>query len=163
MALTILTAGLAACGLLLLLWSVAEAMLLPLPREDAVLVAPLQGGAAEVERQIRGCRWMREHRGLRAQIIWIDRGLTPEGEDQAAVMSVIYDGIKAGRESMDTTAFCRCVERLSARGAELMVLGCTELPLAVELYHIHCRCIDPATELAKAAVRFALGREPKSI
>ena len=79
MALTILTAGLAACGLLLLLWSVAEAMLLPLPREDAVLVAPLQGGAAEVERQIRGCRWMREHRGLRAQIIWIDRGLTPEG------------------------------------------------------------------------------------
>ena len=42
MALTILTAGLAACGLLLLLWSVAEAMLLPLPREDAVLVAPLQ-------------------------------------------------------------------------------------------------------------------------
>ena len=53
MALTILTAGLAACGLLLLLWSVAEAMLLPLPREDAVLVAPLQGGAAEVERQIR--------------------------------------------------------------------------------------------------------------
>ena len=75
MALTILTAGLAACGLLLLLWSVAEAMLLPLPREDAVLIAPLQGGAAEVERQIRGCRWMREHRGLRAQIIWIDRGL----------------------------------------------------------------------------------------
>ena len=63
MALTILTAGLAACGLLLLLWSVAEAMLLPLPREDAVLVAPLQGGAAEVERQIRGCRWMREQSG----------------------------------------------------------------------------------------------------
>ena len=74
MALTILTAGLAACGLLLLLWSVAE----------AVLVAPLQGGAAEVERQIRGCRWMREHRGLRAQIIWIDRGLTPEGQEAAA-------------------------------------------------------------------------------
>ena len=73
MALTILTAGLAACGLLLLLWSVAEAMLLPLPREDAVLVAPLQGGAAEVERQIRGCRWMREHRGL-----------TPEGQEAAA-------------------------------------------------------------------------------
>ena len=47
MALTILTAGLAACGLLLLLWSVAEAMLLPLPREDAVLVAPLQDAAGE--------------------------------------------------------------------------------------------------------------------
>ena len=41
-------------------------------------------GAAEVERQIRGCRWMREHRGLRAQIIWIDRGLTPEGQEAAA-------------------------------------------------------------------------------
>ena len=41
MALTILTAGLAACGLLLLL-------------------------------------------GLRAQIIWIDRGLTPEGQEAAA-------------------------------------------------------------------------------
>ena len=83
MALTILTAGLAACGLLLLLWSVAEAMLLPLPREDAVLVAPLQGGAAAVERQSGG-RWMREQRGLRAQILWLDRGLTPEGQEAAA-------------------------------------------------------------------------------
>lgn len=27
---------------------------------------------------------MREHRGLRAQIIWIDRGLTPEGQEAAA-------------------------------------------------------------------------------
>lgn len=54
-------------------------MLLPRRARMPVLVAPLQGGAAEVERAIRGCRWMREHRGLRAQIIWIDRGLTPEG------------------------------------------------------------------------------------
>lgn len=97
MALTILTAGLAACGLLLLLWSVAEAMLLPLPREDAVLVAPLQGGAAEVERQIRGCRWMREHRGLRAQIIWIDRGLTPEGQEAAARLAAGCGGRAALR------------------------------------------------------------------
>ena len=27
---------------------------------------------------------MREHRGLRAQIIWIDRGLTPERQEAAA-------------------------------------------------------------------------------
>lgn len=85
MALTILTAGLAACGLLLLLWSVAEAMLLPLPREDAVLVAPLQGGAGRGgAADPPAARWMREHRGLRAQIIWIDRGLTPEGQEAAA-------------------------------------------------------------------------------
>ena len=63
MALTILTAGLAACGLLLLLWSVAEAMLLPLPREDAMLVAPLQGGAAEVERQEAAARLLRDAAG----------------------------------------------------------------------------------------------------
>ena len=88
--------------------------------------------------------------------------LQPEGEDQQAVMSVIYDGIKSGRRQMDTTAFRRAIDNLFARGAEIMVLGCTELPLAMELYGVDCPCIDPATELAKAAIRCALGMEPKA-
>lgn len=88
--------------------------------------------------------------------------LQPEGEDQQAVMSVIYDGIKSGRREMDTTAFRRAIEGLFARGAEIMVLGCTELPLAMELYGVDYPSIDPATELAKAAIRAALGVEPKS-
>lgn len=88
--------------------------------------------------------------------------LQPAGEQQQAVMSVIYDGIKSGRRQLDTAAFRRAIDGLFARGAQTMVLGCTELPLAMELYGVECPHIDPATELAKAAIRFALGVEPKA-
>jgi len=81
--------------------------------------------------------------------------LTPEGAEQAAVMSIIYDGVKAGRTDYDAAAFCRCCERLLARGAQTLILGCTELPLAFELYRLDYPAVDPTLELALAALRFA--------
>ncbi|MBE7004616.1 MAG: amino acid racemase [Ruminococcaceae bacterium] len=81
--------------------------------------------------------------------------LTPDGADQAAVMGVIYEGVKAGRFDYDASAFRRCCERLLARGAETLILGCTELPLAFELYRLDYPAVDPTLELALAALRFA--------
>ena len=81
--------------------------------------------------------------------------LTPEGDDQAAVMGVIYDGVKFGDLAYDTAAFRRCCEHLLARGAETLILGCTELPLAFELYHLDYPAVDPTLELALGALRFA--------
>ena len=80
--------------------------------------------------------------------------LTPEGGDQAAVMGVIYDGVKSGDPAYGTAAFRRCCEHLLARGAETLVLGCTELPLAFELYHLDYPAVDPTLELALGALRF---------
>lgn len=81
--------------------------------------------------------------------------LVPEGEDQSAVMDIIYNGIKAGDMSHDTTAFRKTAASLLARGAQTLILGCTELPLAVEIYHLDFPTTDPTLELALGAIRFA--------
>ena len=55
--------------------------------------------------------------------------LTPDNtEDQSAVMDIIYNGVKAGDLTHDATAFRAACEHLLARGAEVLILGCTELP-----------------------------------
>jgi len=86
------------------------------------------------------------------------RLLTPDTkEDQAAVMDVIYRGVKAGDMTHDVSAFRRTCENLLSRGAEALILGCTELPPAFEIYHLEYPSIDPTLELALGAIRFAGG------
>ena len=86
--------------------------------------------------------------------------LTPVGEAQDAVMGVIYDGVKAGVADYDTTAFKAVVADLTAKGAETMILGCTELPLAMDMYNLDFPAADPTLILAKAAI-LACGYEVK--
>ena len=87
--------------------------------------------------------------------------LTPESaDDQAAVMDLIYNGVKTGDLLHDTAAFRAACEHLLARGAEVLVLGCTELPVAFELYRLDYPRIDPTLELALGAIR-AAGCETK--
>ncbi len=81
--------------------------------------------------------------------------LTPDVEGQASVMDIIYNGVKAGDMAHDTSALRRCCEALLACGAETLILGCTELPPAFELYHLDYPATDPTLELALAAIRCA--------
>lgn len=81
--------------------------------------------------------------------------LLPPPDDQAAVMGVIYDGVKAGDMCYDVSAFRRCCKSLLERGAETLILGCTELPLAFALYRLDYSATDPTLELALGALRFA--------
>ena len=74
---------------------------------------------------------------------------------QAAVMDIIYNGVKAGDLTHDATAFRAACEHLLARGAEVLILGCTELPPAFDIYHLDYPNVDPTLELALAAVRAA--------
>ena len=87
--------------------------------------------------------------------------LTPDDPaDQAAVMDIIYNGVKAGDLTHDTTAFRAACEHLLARGAEVLILGCTELPPAFDIYRLDYPNVDPTLELALAAIR-AAGCETK--
>ncbi len=52
----------------------------------------------------------------------------PDQEGQQAVMSLIYDQIKAGKEP-ELDLFHRVKEHLREKGAQAVVLGCTELSL----------------------------------
>ncbi len=81
--------------------------------------------------------------------------LLPEADDQAAVMGVIYQGVKAGNAAYDADGFRRCCEHLLAQGAQTLILGCTELPLAFAQYRLDYPATDPTLELALGALRFA--------
>ena len=80
--------------------------------------------------------------------------LEPVGSDQRAVMDVIYNGVKAGDLAHDVGPFRAACESLLAAGAQALVLGCTELPLAFSLYHLDYPAVDPTLELALGALRF---------
>ena len=86
--------------------------------------------------------------------------VTPSGAALDAVMGVIYDGVKAGVTNYDTTAFKSAVQSLFDEGAETMILGCTELSLVPDLYHLNFPATDPTLILAQAAIR-ACGYECK--
>ncbi len=85
------------------------------------------------------------------------RQLTPSAEKQASVMGVIYDGVKAGKYDYPTDGFLAAVEELRAAGAQTLILGCTELPLAYSMYDLHFAHIDPTLVLAVRAVEAAGG------
>lgn len=78
----------------------------------------------------------------------------PSSMKQMSVMDVIYNGIKASNRNINLNEFYRAIDELFEKGAEILVLGCTELPVAFELFHIDRPAIDPTSVLAAAAIRF---------
>ncbi|MCR5416230.1 MAG: amino acid racemase [Pseudobutyrivibrio sp.] len=54
--------------------------------------------------------------------------LYPDTEAQKLVMSIIYDDVKAGK-SVDMQEFCLAKKQLKQKGAEVIILGCTELSI----------------------------------
>ena len=83
---TILIAALAACGVFLIAWTVFEALLMPLPEKDTYLLVYLSGDAAQAQQCIRACCWLRERRGVRGRVLFVDAGLTPEARQAAEQM-----------------------------------------------------------------------------
>lgn len=84
--------------------------------------------------------------------------IKPDQDGQAAIMSLIYDGVKAGRQTFATDAVIAAIGRLEAAGAQALILGCTELPIAFPLYHLPGNTIDPTQVLAERAIAFAGGK-----
>lgn len=78
--------------------------------------------------------------------------LLPDPEGQAALMNMIYSGVKAGRSDYDTQAVRTALDRLMDAGAQTLILGCTELPPAFEMYGLDYPNLDPTLTLALAAI-----------
>jgi aspartate racemase len=85
--------------------------------------------------------------------------LLPDEQEQQQVMALIYDGVKAGKADFDARPVQQIAQRLLERGAQSIILGCTELPLAMSMYALDFPATDPTLELAKGAVAFARGLE----
>jgi aspartate racemase len=84
--------------------------------------------------------------------------LTPEGDDAREVSRVIYEELVRGQFIETSRAHYRgSIAKLIARGAEGIVLGCTELPLLIKPEDSSVPLFDTTTLHAMAAVELALG------
>ena len=81
--------------------------------------------------------------------------LAPGAEKQHLIDDLIYDGVKASNMAYDTAPVPQLLDSMQQEGAEGFILGCTEVPVAVEMYNLKGAFIDSTEELAKAAVKMA--------
>lgn len=85
------------------------------------------------------------------------RVLTPDAEDRQRVHDVIYDELCVGRVEMDSKRhYLDIMARLQDRGAEGIILGCTEIGLLVQQGDTSAPLFDTARIHAEAAVAYAL-------
>jgi len=75
----------------------------------------------------------------------------PEESDKRHITELIYT-VKEGAFDIDITGVLQTIEKMKQRGAEVLILGCTELPIAFEKYNIKALVVDPTEILARRAV-----------
>lgn len=80
--------------------------------------------------------------------------MVPPPENQVHIMDLIYNGVKAGNKEIDTKPTKKTIEDLFRKSAQTLVLGCTELPVAFDLYGFDYPKTDPTLILASRAVQF---------
>ena len=82
----------------------------------------------------------------------------PSAEEREVVMRGIYDGVKAGNMALAHGCFAAVAGALAGRhGLSALVLGCTEIPLALSAVPgmDELELVDPAALLAKALAQRA--------
>jgi aspartate racemase len=83
--------------------------------------------------------------------------IVPDEEDRLRVHEVIFNELCKGELNPDSKSdFMRIVERLRERGAEGVILGCTEIPLLLKQGDVDVPLFDTTLIHAEAAVSFAL-------
>lgn len=83
--------------------------------------------------------------------------LTPDADDRAAVHRIIYEELVAGRVlDASREAYRAVIARLVERGAQAIILGCTEIMLLVRTEDSPVPLFDTTAIHADAAVEAAL-------
>lgn len=81
--------------------------------------------------------------------------LLPDEKEQAVLMHLIYEVVKASRPLLpEADAWHVLLEGMRERGADAFLLACTELPVLAEGLQESGPFIDTTEELARAAIRF---------
>ncbi len=84
--------------------------------------------------------------------------LIPDDRDQDRVHRSIWE-VKAGKHGKKTQNTLESIgAKLSRRGAAVVILGCTEIPLAFDPHNVEYPTINATRVLAQAAVDWALGK-----
>lgn len=115
---------------------------------DGIQSVGLLGTAFTMEQDFYRGRIRREH-GIDV--------LIPDERDRQLVHRVIYDELCVGRISADSQAeFLRIIVALSEKGAQAVILGCTEIGLLISQQHTAVPLYDTAALHAQKAVEFSL-------
>ena len=123
---------------------------------DAVGEAILAQGISTVG--LLGTRFTMEKPFYRGALA--EQGITvlvPEEAERDVVHRVIYDELVAGKiRAASREQYVAIIEGLAARGAEGIVLGCTEIPLLVRPEDVSLPLFDTTQIHAEAALTYAL-------
>lgn len=85
------------------------------------------------------------------------RVLVPDKEDRETVNRIIYEELCKGKiEASSREAYIEVIDRLIQKGAEGIILGCTEIPLLIGPEHVNVPLFDTTALHAQAAVDQAL-------
>lgn len=87
--------------------------------------------------------------------------VTPDEADRALVHQIIYDELCVGRVAETSrAAYVDIARRLAEKGADCLVLGCTEVGMLLNEGNSPLTTFDTTLIHADAAVNFALGHIP---
>ena len=84
--------------------------------------------------------------------------IQPTELQETAIHDMIYAGVKAGRKDYDVSKVQQILVDMAASGAESFILGCTEVPVAVDMYQLQGHFIDATQVLAEKAAAAAGAR-----
>ena len=76
---------------------------------------------------------------------------------QKDIMEFIYQGIKKADYTFRTDGILKAVNELREKGADIFILGCTELSSAREICRFEGNFLDPLDILAKKSIEYAGG------
>ncbi len=83
--------------------------------------------------------------------------LVPDAPDREYVNTIIYEELVAGQIRDESRAgYVTIINKLAARGAEGVILGCTEIPLLVSEADVGVPLFDSTIIHAEAALSYAL-------
>ncbi|MDV6318243.1 aspartate/glutamate racemase family protein [Chromohalobacter sp. HP20-39] len=89
--------------------------------------------------------------------------IVPEDTQRDHIHRVIFEELCLGRiESASREAFLDVIDSLHARGAQAVILGCTEIAMLIKATDTHVPLYDTTALHAEAAVKRALAGSPLS-
>ena len=80
--------------------------------------------------------------------------IVPSEAEQAGLMELIYDQVKAGTTT-DRTLLDAAIADVEAQGAGAVILGCTELSVAAAAWELRDNVVDALDSLARRTVSLA--------
>lgn len=83
--------------------------------------------------------------------------IRPSKEKQKHIMEFIYN-IKKGKQHTDLSGYYSAMAEIEKQHTDIFVVGCTELSVALEMYSLVGKYINPIDLIAQRAIEFAGGK-----